>query len=84
MVPHLRFFTSGIPLRSKWNFFVSYIYWWTFLRRVIFIVCPLLFGLFQISVADVTLPVLLAIWVPYFLLYNFGLRHISGKTTGSL
>ena len=83
VIPHFRFLRSKLPLRSKWNFFVSFVYWWTFLRRLIFIVCPLLFGLFRISVADVTLPVLLAIWGPYFLVYSLGLRHISGKTTSA-
>lgn len=79
-----RFWRSGMPLRAKWNFLVSYFYWWTFVRRLVFILAPILCAVFGVYVADVTLGELLAVWLPYYVIYNVGLRHMSGRTTNAL
>lgn len=84
VIPTGRFFSSALPVKSKWNFFTSYLYWWTFMRRFIFILAPILYGVFGVIVADVTLVELLAVWLPYYLIYNTGLRIMSGDTINAL
>lgn len=79
-----KFWCSKMPLKAKWNFLVAYFYWWTFVRRLIFILCPILYGLLGIQVAAVTFWQLLAVWLPYYIIYNFGLKRMSGHTTSAL
>lgn len=83
-VPTLRFLRSGLPWRAKCNYLVSYCYWWTFVRRFIFIICPILYALLGITVADVTLQTVLIFFVPFYVLYISTLRIISGGTQSSL
>lgn len=83
-ITNKKFWHSGLKLKAKWNFLVSYFYWWTFVRRFIFILCPILYGVFNIHVADVSFLQLIAVWFPYYIIYNIGLRNMSGGTTSAL
>lgn len=84
VIPTARFFKSKLSIGTKWNFFVSYLYWWTFFRRFVFLICPILVALTGIVVADVTVRQLLIVWLPYYIIYNTGLRVMSNKTTNAL
>lgn len=84
VIPTMRFLRSKLSLRAKWSFIVSYFYWWTFVRRLIFILCPILYGLFNIAAADVSFLQLIVIWLPHYLIYNTGLRLMSGNTINAL
>lgn len=79
-----KFWKSKMPLKAKWNFLVAYFYWWTFVRRFVFIMAPILYAIFGIFAADVSLLNLLTVWLPYYLIYNTGLRVMSDGTTSSL
>ena len=79
-----KFWFGKMSLKAKWNFFVAYCYWWTFFRRLVFIICPILYGLWGIRVADLTLIGYLTIWLPYFIIYDYGLKKMSGSTTSAL
>lgn len=79
-----KFWKSKLPLKTRWNFLVSYFYWWTFIRRMIYVIAPILYALFGIFAADVSLIQLLSVWLPYYLIYNTGLRVMSDGTTSSL
>ncbi len=72
-------FYKGISLGTKMSYFSSLMYWWTFLRRFIYIMSPILFILFHIQVVDTTLIELLIFWLPAYVLYNRALRVISGN-----
>lgn len=83
-ITNKKFWHSGLPLKAKWNFLISYFYWWTFVRRFIFILAPILYGIFGIQVADVSFTQLVAVWLPYYIIYNIGLRVMAGGTTNAL
>lgn len=83
-VPTLHFLMSGLSLSSKWNYLVSYFYWWTFVRRAVFIICPILYGLFGVHVANVTLVQILVFFVPFYTLYILALRILSAGTQSVL
>ncbi len=78
------FFKSKMPLKAKYNFFLSYLYWWSFPRRMIYLLSPVVYALFGIAVADVSLWNLLLIWVPYRLIYNYGMDKMTNGTISSL
>lgn len=74
----LRFFLGKMPLLTKISYFSSFMYWWTFLRRFIYIISPILYTVFGIQVVNCSLWQLAIFWLPYYLLYNRALRVISG------
>ncbi|MCC8165053.1 MAG: glycosyltransferase [Planctomycetes bacterium] len=75
-----RFLGSKLPFLTKLGFFSSYLYWWVFFRRFVYIMCPILWGIFGIVVADMTLGKFLAVWVPYAILYSLTVRITSEGT----
>lgn len=83
-ITSLRFLRSNIPFWAKLSFFTSYIYWWTFFRRFVFIMCPILWGVFGVVVANVTLFQVLAVWVPYAVLYTIAVRVMSENTQSTM
>ena len=72
-------FNSGLRFRAKIAFLSAFLYWFTFLRRFIYILAPILFVVFHIPVMICDLKSLLLIWLPSFLLYNSALKASSGK-----
>lgn len=67
----------------KWNTKIGYLtcklYWWTFFRRLVYILSPIIFVLFGIPVVICNLKELLFIWLPSYVLYNQALKITSGK-----
>ena len=72
-------FNSGLKFRAKIAYLSAFLYWFTFLRRFIYILAPILFVVFHIPVMICDLKSLLLIWLPSFLLYNSALKASSGK-----
>lgn len=79
-VRSLKFWTSKLPLSSKLSYVSCLFYWWTFIRRFIYILAPILYMLFGIPIVRCSLPELLCIWLPSYLIYNHTLKLLSGKT----
>lgn len=69
----------GLKLNTKISYLACWLYWWTFFRRFIYIISPILFVLFHIPVVICSLPELILIWLPSFVLYNQALKVTSGK-----
>lgn len=69
----------GLKLKTKISYLVCWLYWWTFFRRFVFILSPILFVLFGIPVVICSLPELLLIWLPAYVLYNQALKVTSSK-----
>ncbi len=71
-------FHKGIPLRGKLSYLACWMYWWTFFRRFVYIVAPILFVVFNIPVVICRFWEMLFIWLPSYLLYNHALKVASG------
>ncbi len=69
----------GLPLKTKISYIACWMYWWTFFRRFVFILSPILFVLFGIPVVICSLPELIFIWLPSYILYNQALKVTSSK-----
>lgn len=74
-----KFLFGSLPLAAKFSYFASFLYWWTFMRRLIYILAPILFVVFGIVVVDCSPLELLLIWLPSYLLYNQTLKVLSGR-----
>lgn len=73
------FFNKGLPIRGKLSYLSAFLYWFTFLRRLIYIISPILFVLFNVPVVICGWKGLLFIWLPSYLLYNHALKVSSGN-----
>jgi len=63
---------------QKVSYFATLLYWWTYARRLIYIVAPILSVLFNLYIVEASLWQVLVFWLPYYLLYNRTLRILSG------
>ncbi|WP_243125343.1 glycosyltransferase family 2 protein [Clostridium transplantifaecale] len=72
-------FNPHIKLNAKISYLACWMYWWTFFRRFIYIISPILFILFGIPVVICSLKELIFIWLPSYVLYNQALKVTSGK-----
>lgn len=70
---------SKLPLGAKMSYISSFLYWWTFLRRFVYIVSPILFTVFGVRIVECNLWQLAIFWLPYYLLYNRSLKILSGE-----
>lgn len=73
------FWTSNLPFWTKMSYLNCLSYWWTFARRAVFILAPILFSLFGLVLLKTTLLELLLIWCPAYLMFNTAVKRISGK-----
>ena len=74
-----RFLLGKLPFLSKLSYLSCLLYWWTFLRRIVYILSPILFTVFGVLVVRTELWGILLIWLPSYLIYNHSLRLMSGK-----
>lgn len=74
-----RFLFGGMPFLSKLSYLSCLLYWWTFLRRIVYILSPILFTVFGVLVVKTDIRGIVLIWLPSYLIYNHSLRLLSGK-----
>ncbi|MDP4146336.1 MAG: glycosyltransferase [Bacillota bacterium] len=70
---------KGLTISQKISYLMSIIYWYTPLRRFIFIMAPILFSIFNVVLIQATLVQVLLFWLPQALLYNKTLSSLAGK-----
>ena len=72
-------FLKGLTWQQKVIYSTSYLYWWSFFRRIIYIVAPILFGLFSIRLVDNSFFILLLFWLPAYFSMNLYMQHLAGN-----
>ncbi|MDV2602917.1 glycosyltransferase family 2 protein [Pediococcus acidilactici] len=55
------------------------LYWWSFLRRLIYIAAPILYALFKVQVVNANFWVLMIVWAPGYFLLHFVLGDASSN-----
>ena len=78
-ISSFKFIFGELPIKAKISYIISLLYWWTFFRRFIYILSPILFTVFGLVIVDCTLPEILFIWLPSYVLYNLALKYLSGN-----
>lgn len=73
-------FNKGLTPSARVSYMVNYSYWWSFARRFVFTMAPILFALFGVRVAVCGFWDLLAFWGPSHLMYGISMRMLSSET----
>lgn len=79
VIRSFKFLFGKLPFLSKLSYLSCLFYWWTFLRRIIYILSPILYAVFGVMAVKVDMWGILLIWLPSYLIYNRALRMMSGK-----
>lgn len=74
-----KFLFGKLPILSKLSYISCLLYWLTFLRRIIYILSPILYTVFNVLVVKTSIRGILLIWLPSYLIYNHSLKLLSGK-----
>lgn len=73
-------FKKKLKLATKASYLWAALYWWSYLRRFIFVMAPIMVILLNIQIVHATSWAALAIWLPYYLLTNISMRTFSAST----
>ena len=77
-VKNLHLITNkDLTIQQKLVFLNSYLYWWAFIRRLLYILAPILFTVFSIRVVDTNFWALLIYWLPGYLLLHLAMQDVS-------
>lgn len=77
------FLFGPLPLSSKISYFMALLNWWSYTSRFVYVIVPILSALLGFVAADATLPALLLIWTPYYLLFSYAIKVSSSSTRSS-
>ncbi|WP_099204221.1 glycosyltransferase [Scatolibacter rhodanostii] len=72
-------FLKGFNFRQKLSYITSISYWYGSLKRLLYILSPILYAVFNVMVVKCTLLEILIFWLPMYILNNLTLRHLSGN-----
>lgn len=72
-------FTPKLKLSGRITYLNSFLYWWSFFNRLVFILSPILFALFDFKVVDCEFWQLIFIWLPSFAFYSTSMRFLSSN-----
>lgn len=70
--------SNKLPLRAKITYLSSFLYWWSFFNRLVFIMAPILFALFDFKIVNTSFWEVIVLWLPSYLCYSLALRYLSG------
>lgn len=70
-------FTRKLSLAGNLSYLNAYFYWWSFFNRMIFILAPILFALFDFQLARCGFWELMIFWLPSHLCSSMSMRYLS-------
>lgn len=70
-------FSRSLTLSQKVNYLASIWYWYAPLKRLIYIMAPILFAVFNVMVVECDLIEVLIFWLPMYISSNICLRMLS-------
>ena len=70
-------FTGKLPLPARISYLNAWLYWWSFLCRLIFLLSPVLFALFDIQLVECGFWELMLFWLPSHLLSRLAMEYLS-------
>lgn len=73
------FTSSDLSFAQKMNYWASIWYWYAPLKRLIYILSPILYATFGFMVFKCTLPQVLLFWLPMYVTSNVSLRMMSNN-----
>ena len=73
-------FNKGLSITARVSYLFSYSYWWSFARRLVFTLAPIMFALFNQQIVVTTFWEIMVIWAPSYLFYSLATRCLSSDT----
>ena len=70
-------FTGKLTVAARLSYLNAYLYWWSFLCRLVFILSPILFALFGFRLAECGFWELMLFWLPSHLCYRAAMEYLS-------
>ena len=68
-----------LPFATKVTYVSSFLYWWSFFNRLVFIISPILFALFDLQIVDAGFGEILLFWLPSYCFYSLSMRYLSSN-----
>ncbi len=72
-------FSSKLSFSARVTYLNAFLYWWSFFNRIIFILAPIMFALFDFQVVDCNLIQLLIFWLPSYFFYSLSMKQLSNN-----
>lgn len=72
-------FRKGLTIGQKLSYISAISYWYSGIKRLIYIMSPILFSVFGIIVVKCTLAQVLVFWLPMYLLSSAALKKLSNN-----
>ena len=72
-------FTRKLAISTRITYLNSYLYWWSFFNRFIFIISPILFALFDFQIVNTSFIDLAIFWLPAYFCYSTAMRFLSSN-----
>lgn len=72
-------YTPKLPLLARITYLNSFFYWWSFFNRLIFILSPILFALFDFQIVNSHFWDVVVFWLPAYFFYSISMRFLSGN-----
>ncbi|EXJ23769.1 Cellulose synthase catalytic subunit [Alkalibacterium sp. AK22] len=70
-------FNRKLSTAQKLVYLNGYLYWWSFFRRIMYILAPILFTVFSVRVVDTSFWILLVMWLPSYFFLHLSMQDIS-------
>ncbi|WP_186327904.1 glycosyltransferase family 2 protein [Paenibacillus xylanexedens] len=71
--------SEKLPFWTRVTYLSSFLYWWSFFNRLIFILAPILFALFDFQIVNTTFWQILVFWLPSYFFYSVSMRYLSSN-----
>ncbi|MFS0724812.1 glycosyltransferase family 2 protein [Paenibacillus sp. 1P07SE] len=71
--------SKKLPLQTNITYLSSYLYWWSFFNRFIFIMAPIMFALFDFQIVSTGFWEILIFWLPAYFCYSVSMRYLSSN-----
>lgn len=68
-----------LPVWTRVTYLSSFLYWWSFFNRLIFILAPILFALFDFKIVNTGFWEILIFWLPSYFCYSMSMRYLSSN-----
>ncbi len=72
-------FSKKLPFWTRITYLSSFMYWWSFFNRLIFILAPILFALFDFQIVNTSFLQILVFWLPSYFCYSMSMRYLSSN-----
>ncbi|MFD1176440.1 glycosyltransferase family 2 protein [Paenibacillus puldeungensis] len=72
-------FSKKLRLWTRITYLSSFMYWWSFFNRLIFILAPILFALFDFQIVNASFWGILVFWLPSYFCYSMSMRYLSSN-----